>query len=157
MPRHVSAGLRFKGKCCRPSSRSEPRVPSNRLSATSLSSPASGKWASQPHELTEDNGVWPSTEPSAGLLRTRESTENGWICRDCGIRSAIPVETSYDYRLRPVIDAGNVARNHYKSIIRTTDGEEYVTQDLCVRLLADEEGHRVLVDGYLKENTKNAA
>jgi len=31
------------------------------------------------------------------------------------------------------------------------DGEDYVTQDLCIRLLADEEEHLVQFKGFLKE------
>ena len=39
----------------------------------------------------------------------------------------------------------------YNSIIKATDGNDYVTQDLCIRLLGDEEEHLVLFQGYLKE------
>ena len=50
-----------------------------------------------------------------------------------------------------VIDAEQTACNHYKSIIRATDGDDYVTQDLCIRLLADEEEHLIQFQGFLKE------
>lgn len=53
--------------------------------------------------------------------------------------------------IKAVIDAEQSACDHYKAIIKATDGEDYVTQDLCIRLLADEEEHRVLFNGYLKE------
>lgn len=53
--------------------------------------------------------------------------------------------------IEAVIEAEEAACNHYKSIIKATDGEDYVTQDLCIRLLADEEEHLVLFRGYLKE------
>jgi len=33
------------------------------------------------------------------------------------------------------------------------EGEDYVTQDLCIRLLADEEEHLVQFKGFLKEYT----
>ena len=65
--------------------------------------------------------------------------------------------TDVVYVIKAVIDAENAACNHYKSIIRATDGEDYVTQDLCIRLLADEEEHRVLFQGYLKEYSEAAA
>ena len=53
--------------------------------------------------------------------------------------------------IKAVISAEDQACQHYKDIIRATDGEDYVTQDLCIRLLADEEEHLILFRGYLKE------
>ncbi len=53
--------------------------------------------------------------------------------------------------IKAVIDAEQSACAHYKKIIRATDGEDYVTQDLCIRLLADEEEHLILFKGFLKE------
>lgn len=50
-----------------------------------------------------------------------------------------------------VIEAENAAIDQYNKIIRLCDGEDYVTQDLCVRLLADEETHRREFRGFLKE------
>jgi hypothetical protein len=40
-------------------------------------------------------------------------------------------------------------------IIRQTDGEDYVTQDLAITLMAAEEEHRQQFEGYLKEYTRN--
>ncbi len=56
--------------------------------------------------------------------------------------------------IKAVIDAEESACAHYKKIIKATDGEDYVTQDLCIRLLADEEEHLVLFRGFLKEYTQ---
>ncbi len=53
--------------------------------------------------------------------------------------------------IQAVIGAEDAACKQYKKIIRATEGEDYVTQDLCVRLLADEEEHLVLFKGFLKE------
>ena len=53
--------------------------------------------------------------------------------------------------IKSVIAAEEAAIKHYKSVIKATDGEDYVTQDLCIRLLADEEEHLVLFRGFLKE------
>ena len=50
-----------------------------------------------------------------------------------------------------VIDAEEQAYAHYNKVINATDGEDYATQDLCIRLLADEEEHLVLFRGFLKE------
>jgi bacterioferritin len=53
-----------------------------------------------------------------------------------------------------VLRAENEAIDHYKKLIKLTEGEDYVTQDLAITILADEEGHRQHFEGYLKEYTK---
>ncbi len=53
--------------------------------------------------------------------------------------------------IKGVIEAENDAIDQYNKIIRMCDGIDYVTQDLCVRLLADEETHRREFNGFLKE------
>ena len=53
--------------------------------------------------------------------------------------------------IEAVIEGEKAACTQYKKIIKATDGEDYVTQDLCIRLLADEEEHLVLFRGFLKE------
>jgi bacterioferritin len=53
--------------------------------------------------------------------------------------------------IRSVIDAEEGAVAHYKKIIKATEGDDYVTQDLCVKLLGDEEGHLIQFKGFLKE------
>ncbi len=50
-----------------------------------------------------------------------------------------------------VIEAENSAIDQYNKIIRLCDGIDYVTQDLCIKLLADEEKHRREFRGFLKE------
>ena len=50
-----------------------------------------------------------------------------------------------------VIEAENSAIDQYNKIIRMCDGIDYVTQDLCIKLLADEEKHRREFRGFLKE------
>ena len=54
-----------------------------------------------------------------------------------------------------VIKAEEAACAQYNKIIKATDGRDYVTQDLCIRLLADEEDHLILFRGYLKEYRKD--
>jgi bacterioferritin len=57
--------------------------------------------------------------------------------------------------IRGVIDAENSAIVHYEKLIELTgDAHDYVTQDLCITQLADEEGHRVMFSGFLKEYSK---
>jgi bacterioferritin len=56
--------------------------------------------------------------------------------------------------IRGVLKAEEEAINHYRALIKLTDGEDYVTQDLAITILSDEEGHRQQFEGYLKEYTK---
>jgi len=56
--------------------------------------------------------------------------------------------------IKAVIEAEETAIAHYRKIIKATDGEDYVTQDLCIQLMGDEEGHSILFQGFLKEYTK---
>jgi bacterioferritin len=56
--------------------------------------------------------------------------------------------------IRGVLEAEEAAIAHYNSIIELTDGVDYVTQDLAITILADEEGHRQQFQGYLKEYSK---
>jgi bacterioferritin len=56
--------------------------------------------------------------------------------------------------IRNVIKAEEDACTQYKKIILATEGEDYVTQDLCIRLLAAEEEHLIQFKGFLKEYTE---
>lgn len=57
--------------------------------------------------------------------------------------------------IKGVIDAEEAACAQYQKIIKAVDGEDYVTQDLCVTLLADEEEHLTQFRGFLKEYLKS--
>ena len=57
--------------------------------------------------------------------------------------------------IEAVIEAEEAACAQYKKIIKATEGEDYVTQDLCVTLLGDEEEHLILFKGFLKEYKKS--
>lgn len=56
--------------------------------------------------------------------------------------------------IRGVLAAEEEAINHYRTLIKQTDGEDYVTQDLAITILGQEEAHRQQFEGYLKEYTK---
>lgn len=56
--------------------------------------------------------------------------------------------------IRGVIEAEEEAIAHYNAIIKLCEGTDYVTQDLAIKLLSDEEGHREEFEGYLKEYVK---
>jgi bacterioferritin len=53
--------------------------------------------------------------------------------------------------IRGVIAAEEAAIGQYNKIIRLCDGVDYVTQDLCIQSLADEEEHRRDFVGFLTE------
>ena len=56
--------------------------------------------------------------------------------------------------IKGVLQAENDAISHYRSIAKLTDGEDYVTQDLVITIMGDEEGHRQQFEGYMKEYSK---
>src|SRR6516162_3389987 len=51
--------------------------------------------------------------------------------------------------IRGVLKAEEDAIAHYRMIIKQTDGEDYVTQDLAITILGAEEQHRQQFEGYL--------
>lgn len=53
--------------------------------------------------------------------------------------------------IKGVIDAENAACSQYTKIIKLCDGVDFVTQDMCIALLADEEHHRREFRGFLLE------
>jgi bacterioferritin len=56
--------------------------------------------------------------------------------------------------IRGVVAAEEEAIEQYNSIIQMCEGKDYVTQDLAIKLLAEEEAHRQEFEGYLKEYVK---
>ena len=53
-----------------------------------------------------------------------------------------------------VLEAEEDAIKTYSEIIKLADGQDYVTQDLAIRLLADEESHREEFTSFLREFKK---
>jgi bacterioferritin len=53
--------------------------------------------------------------------------------------------------IKGVIEAESGAIEHYNRIIEVTDGVDWVTQDMVIEILRDEEGHRRLFQGFLRE------
>ena len=53
--------------------------------------------------------------------------------------------------IKGVIEAEAGAIAFYNEIIQATDGVDPVTQDMIITILADEQGHLRLFEGYLKE------
>ncbi len=53
--------------------------------------------------------------------------------------------------IRGVIEAETGAIEHYTRIVEVTDGVDPVTQDMVIAILRDEQGHRRLFEGFLRE------
>ena len=60
-------------------------------------------------------------------------------------------QTDVVHVVRGVIEAEAGAIEHYNRIIETSDGVDPVTQDMVTDILHDEEGHRRLFEGFLRE------
>jgi bacterioferritin len=53
--------------------------------------------------------------------------------------------------IKGVIEAESGAIEHYNQIIEFCEGRDPVTQDMVIGILRDEEGHRRLFEGFLRE------
>jgi bacterioferritin len=64
-----------------------------------------------------------------------------------------PPEKQYDivHVIKGVIAAETGAIEHYNRIIEFCEGKDPVTQDMVIAILRDEEGHRRLFEGFLRE------
>jgi bacterioferritin len=60
-------------------------------------------------------------------------------------------QTDVVHVIRGVIEAETGAIDHYNRIIEVTDVVDPVTQDMTIEILHDEEGHRRLFEGFLRE------
>ena len=60
-------------------------------------------------------------------------------------------QTDIVHVIKGVIEAETGAIEHYNRIIEVTDGVDWVTQDMVIEILRDEEGHRRLFQGFLRE------
>jgi bacterioferritin len=60
-------------------------------------------------------------------------------------------QTDIVHVIRGVIKAETGAIEHYTRVIAETDGVDPVTQDMVVAILRDEQAHRRLFEGFLRE------
>ena len=60
-------------------------------------------------------------------------------------------QTDIVHVIKGVIDAESGAIDHYNKMIEFCDDKDLVTQDMVIAILRDEEGHRRLFEGYLRE------
>ena len=60
-------------------------------------------------------------------------------------------QTDIVHVIKGVIEAESGAIEHYNAIIEFTEGKDPVTNDMVIDILRDEEGHRRLFEGFLRE------
>jgi bacterioferritin len=60
-------------------------------------------------------------------------------------------QTDIVHVIKGVIEAETGAIEHYNRIIEFCEGRDMVTQDMVIEILHDEEGHRRLFEGFLRE------
>ena len=60
-------------------------------------------------------------------------------------------QTDIVHVIKGVIEAENGAIDHYNQLIELTEGVDPVTADMITAILRDEEGHRRLFEGFLRE------
>src|SRR3954453_7566099 len=60
-------------------------------------------------------------------------------------------QTDLTHVVRGVIEAETGAIEHYNRIIELTEGVDPVTNDMVIAILHDEEGHKRLFEGFLRE------
>jgi bacterioferritin len=60
-------------------------------------------------------------------------------------------QTDIVHVIRGVIKAETGAIEHYTRLIEETEGIDPVTQDMAIAILRDEQGHRRLFEGFLRE------
>ena len=60
-------------------------------------------------------------------------------------------QTDIVHVIKGVIEAESGAIEHYNAIIEFTEGKDPVTNDMLIAILRDEEGHRRLFEGFLRE------
>ena len=60
-------------------------------------------------------------------------------------------QTDIVHVIKGVIEAETGAIDHYNKIVEFCEGKDLVTQDMVIEILHDEEGHRRLFEGFLRE------
>ena len=89
----------------------------------------------------------------AKRMKTIGGVVPGSLALDWSQRMLQPPKKSTDIVavIKGVIAAEEDAISRYTEIIKACDGEDYVTQDMAITILADEQEHRREFVGFLKE------
>ena len=89
----------------------------------------------------------------AARIKVLEGRIPGSLDMSFSQKALQPPANSLDVKaiIKGVIEAEQGAIDQYQKIIEATDGIDPVTQDMCIALKGDEEGHRRLFRGFLAE------
>jgi bacterioferritin len=89
----------------------------------------------------------------ARRIKTLSGTVPGSFAFKPSQKSLQPGATTTDVPavIKGVIDAERGALEHYNRLIKACDGVDYVTQDMAIGILTDEQEHLREFEGYLKE------
>src|SRR4051794_3427896 len=60
-------------------------------------------------------------------------------------------QTDIVHVIKGVIQAESGAIEHYNAVVEFTEGRDPVTNDMVIAILRDEEGHKRLFEGFLRE------
>jgi bacterioferritin len=89
----------------------------------------------------------------ARRIKTLSGTVPGSMAFQATQKTLQPPAASTDVTsvIKGVIDAELGAIRHYNTLVKACDGVDYVTQDLAVTILTDEQEHLREFEGFLKE------
>ena len=89
----------------------------------------------------------------AGRIKTIGGLVPGSLALPRGQKSLQPKKDTTDVVsvIKGVIAAEEAAIAQYNKIIKLCDGVDYVTQDMVIGILRDEQGHLRLFEGFLRE------
>lgn len=89
----------------------------------------------------------------ANRIKVLEGSIPGSFDMKMAQKSLQPPKDNLDVKavIKGVIEAEEGAIAQYQKIIELSDGVDPVTQDLCITLKGDEEEHRRLFKGFLRE------
>lgn len=98
-------------------------------------------------DVTEELG---HAQKLAQRIKQLDGTIPGSLELDRSQKSLQPPQETTDVEavVEGVIDAEAEAIAHYRKIIDVTDGSDFVTQDLAIALMADEEEHLRMFEGF---------
>lgn len=107
-------------------------------------------------DITEELG---HAQMLAKRIKVLEGRVPGSLELDRNQRMLQPSQDSTDvvYVIRGVIAAEESAIAQYEKIIQLCDGKDFVTQDLVVEILSDEQDHRRQFVGFLSEYERKEA
>jgi bacterioferritin len=93
----------------------------------------------------------------ARRIKTVSGTVPGSMAFKADQKTLQPPAKSTDVTsvIKGVIDAEQGAIRHYNTLVKACDGVDYVTQDLAITILTDEQDHLREFEGFLKEYETN--